>query len=531
MTLRILGGLVCSVFPLITLSAAIDDEKPSVPSDLTLTFEVRMITVEAQVTDKQGNPVTGLTRDDFLLLVDDRQVNIDHFSERDILLGESSGEEAESSDAEALPAISSVDTDSLRDAPLYKGTSYLVFLDDYFTTRYYRRPIIEKMIEDLAYLGPDDRMAIVRYNGRQLEVVADWSGDRADLEQSFETALKMKTGELVRESRLKVTANVEARYRALTDQVDRTARAVAIAMRSFSNSAGRKMLLLVSNGWGSPNVTVPLDVPSAWASGRPRGFAIETVVDAANQIGYTVYPMVLTQPTLPVNAEDRAPASSADLFNDTQAYHKLVNAFDRIAYDTGGRLIPRAFVQKEPLRTVVNDAASYYVLGFQSTSEVAGRHKIRVRLTRPDLTVRHRRNFRLLNSKDQAEMALEASLLLGSSGPGLDISLGEPGRHKMRQVKVPIQVKIPMDWVTMLPLGDDHYACKLELRISAEDDHGNRADIAMVPVTLQGGPPPEGSYTSYEAELLLRRREQRLVFSLLDTGSGETLTQTVAFNP
>jgi len=123
------------------------------------------------------------------LLVDDRQVNIDHFSERDILLGESSGEEAESSDAEALPAISSVDTDSLRDAPLYKGTSYLVFLDDYFTTRYYRRPIIEKMIEDLAYLGPDDRMAIVRYNGRQLEVVADWSGDRADLEQSFETAL------------------------------------------------------------------------------------------------------------------------------------------------------------------------------------------------------------------------------------------------------------------------------------------------------------------------------------------------------
>jgi len=50
MTLRILGGLVCSVFPLITLSAAIDDEKPSVPSDLTLTFEVRMITVVAQVT-------------------------------------------------------------------------------------------------------------------------------------------------------------------------------------------------------------------------------------------------------------------------------------------------------------------------------------------------------------------------------------------------------------------------------------------------------------------------------------------------
>lgn len=128
-------------------------------------------------------------------------------------------------------------------------------------------------------------------------------------------------------------------------------------------------------------------------------------------------------------------------------------------------------------------------------------------------------------------MVVEAAFLLGNSGPGLDVRLGEPSRYKFRKLEVPAVVRFPMDWVTMLPLGNDRYICNMELRVSAEDARGSRADISVIPIELQGGPPPEGSYSSCEFDLRLRRGKQRLVFSLRDTVSGETLNRAVEFTP
>ena len=507
-------------------------DEPVQRPDLVLSFEVRMITVETRVTDRKGNPVTGLTEDDFELLVDGEPVAIDHFSERIATVSTPTAEElAVAEDPDALAAISTADPDELAGRSLYKGNSYLVFIDDYFTTRYYRRPLFKRLVQDLTYLGPDDRMAIVRYDGKRLEVISDWTDDRNLLEASFQTAMKRKSGELLRESRLEVNANPDARAKILADQVDRTARATAIAMRSFHNPPGRKLLLLASQGWSSTSVSVPLNVPDAWSGGRTRRRALDIVTDTANQVGYTIYPLILAQSPLLFSAEDAAPPSSQDLYNSAQGYRDLTDPFHQIAHSTGGRVIPKAFTQTEPFKTVAVDSSSFYVLGFQRGNDDGKRHKIRVRLKRPDLKVRHRRDFRMQRASESADMMLEASLLLGSSGPGLDISFGEASRYRFRKIQVPTAVKIPMEWVTMIPLGNDRYTCKMELRISAEDARGSRAEISVVPIVLQGGPPPDDSYATCEVDLLLRRGKQRLVFSLRDINSGETLNQVVEFKP
>src|SRR5688572_17228697 len=51
------------------------------PSDFGETVEVKVVNVEAVVTDRDGNRVPGLSADDFTLTVDGRPVPIRYFSE------------------------------------------------------------------------------------------------------------------------------------------------------------------------------------------------------------------------------------------------------------------------------------------------------------------------------------------------------------------------------------------------------------------------------------------------------------------
>ena len=52
-------------------------EAPS--TDFYETVEVNVVNVEVYVTDKKGNPVTGLTRDDFEILEDGEPIEISNF--------------------------------------------------------------------------------------------------------------------------------------------------------------------------------------------------------------------------------------------------------------------------------------------------------------------------------------------------------------------------------------------------------------------------------------------------------------------
>ena len=61
------------------------------------------------------------------------------------------------------------------------------------------------------------------------------------------------------------------------------------------------------------------------------------------------------------------------------------------------------------------------------------------------------------------------------------------------------------------------YVAELELRIGAIDEEGRRNQISVVPVRLDGdGPPPAGSYATYEFAVKIRRQPQDLVVTLHD---------------
>ena len=142
------------------------------------TVEVRVINVEVVVTDKQGLEVTGLQAADFALKVDGEEVPIQYFTE------------VRGGDAIEGPADEPVIPDVPQLAPGSPvGTSYLVFIDDFYPLPRDRNEVIEKISADLGRLRPEDRMAVVAYDGLRLEMLSSWSQSSAELERVFRKAM------------------------------------------------------------------------------------------------------------------------------------------------------------------------------------------------------------------------------------------------------------------------------------------------------------------------------------------------------
>src|SRR5215218_1190856 len=121
-------------------------------------IDVRVVNVEAVVTDRKGDRVQGLTAGDFRLLVDGVEVPIDYFSEV--------------ADGVALPALQSAESGVPAPAAGPVGRNYLVFVDESVLMAFDRDLVLQELERDLDRLGPGDRMALVAFDGTQLHRLA-----------------------------------------------------------------------------------------------------------------------------------------------------------------------------------------------------------------------------------------------------------------------------------------------------------------------------------------------------------------------
>ena len=146
MSSRVLAGLiVVLVLPLPALAQ-------SSTSTFGETIDVRVVNVEAVVTDRNGVRVFGLTPEDFRLLIGGKEVPIEFFTE---IRGGEALRDAGASPWDIAP-ISEGQT---------RGTSYLVFIDDFFSIAVDRNRVLRALAEQLTFLQEGDRMAIVAWDG------------------------------------------------------------------------------------------------------------------------------------------------------------------------------------------------------------------------------------------------------------------------------------------------------------------------------------------------------------------------------
>jgi VWFA-related protein len=477
-------------------------------------IEVRVVEVAVVVTDAHGERVTGLGRDDFRLWVDDREVPIDYFDEhRDGMRVQPAP--GAMVDVGAQPAPTPAD-----------GVDYLVFLDDFFTDRRYRAAVLKRAGAELDALRPRDRMAVVRFRGRGVETLTDWTASKTELARVLAEARAAPTWELRRDARLSVATNPANHVEVIAGQIQKAQEALAAAMRAFAGVSGRKVLLLLSSGWPyelghSDDLAARLE---ANRLGGPR--LLRPVIDTANLLGFTIYTFHLGSLGRNPTAEDRTPTPLRP------ESWELLGSLGQFAAETGGRAFAYATAIPRPFTEVAEDTANYYSLGFRASMlGDGGQRSIDVQVLREGLRVRHRSGYRDLARAERSDLAAEAALLAkGPAGPPLDVTLGEP-HGGIRRLELPYTLRIPMDWVTMIPGRNGAFSARLELRVAALDGAGDRSELSTIPVALTGPRPAPGSHSVYEAALKLRRRKQRLVFTLTDPLTGESLTSTVEFHP
>ncbi|HEX7180789.1 MAG TPA: VWA domain-containing protein [Thermoanaerobaculia bacterium] len=509
-------------------------------------IEVRVVNVEVVITDKQGNRVAGLAPGDLRLRVDGKEVPIEYFTE--VRGGQAIAPEAAAAEGpvRGLPSLAP-------GSPV--GTSYLVFIDDYFAIPTRRNEVLRSLKAEVARLGPEDRMAIVAFDGRKPEMLSTWSNsertltralDEAMLRQahgfqrltelrSFETTRRLGGPMTSQRSRFAQQLDLEEISYAerIASQVSRVVSAAVGTLRGFASPPGRKVMLLLSGGWPYSPTEFVINDPARAVVSRdvPDGEELlKPLTDTANRLGYTVYPVdVPGVETAGPDASLAAP-SGGGLNLREQEMHASLQA---IAEETGGRALLNAGREKA-LLTAESDTRSYYWLGFTPTWQKNDqRHDVKVEVKRPGLEVRSRDSFLDLSRKTEVSMMVESAMLFGA-GPDatpMPMQLGKPVKAGRREIEVPVTLAIPADAVTMVQLEGKHVA-RLELRIAAVDVEGNRSAIPVIPLQLSlDQPPPKGAHLRYDTRIKLRRINQHLIVAVFDPLSNRILTAEADITP
>jgi len=471
------------------------------------TIDVRVVNVETVITKASGERVRGLTAADFRLLVDGREVPVEYFAEVE--------EGTSVSTAETRPAAPAAPVSAGEEV----GRSYLVYVDDSFSLSNRRNAVLEKLESDLTLLHPADRMAVLAFNGTRLSVLCGWTGDaktlkealaqarqrpalggemlahqralQADVDWVLDSADSLGSGDSDRVGGPKVSEideilapmakriSPEART-----QLGKTTDAAVAALRGFETPPSRKVMLLLSGAW-SLSVAAKLYGP---------------LVEAANQLGYTVYPV---------------DASQSDATE--------VTALDTLARATGGRALVSA--NNDAFRQVVADSGSYYWLGFTPAWKANDRqHQVTVEVRRADLKVRSRNGFSDLSRRTETALKAESVLLLGGATDDrrLLVEIGPSKKHG-GNFDVPVTLGVPVEALALTPRGKGFMA-EVPLAVATEDKAGNRATLSSSSLKVAIATLPKaGTYARFQTVVRLSSLEQRLVFTVPDPISGRIL--------
>jgi VWFA-related protein len=515
------------------LASAVPGQPPEPPTFADV-VDVTLVDLEVVVTDG-GERVEGLSAEDFELSIDGEAVPIDHFTEvREGVAVAGGGPAPMAAAAPGEPV----------------GTRFLVFVDDFFSIPTRRDLALAALAGDLVRLGPEDRMAVVAFDGRRIDLLAGWTRSRDELGAALEKAMGRTAYGLRRMSEIRrlgahgsaasgfggtmpgrssfssigfLGAGRGVRPAELEPgpevggRISQVMRAAAATLRGFAGPPERKVMLLYSGCWQAFAVDRTDRLADFRRRGGPLGavagegfHVFKPLVDTANRLGYTLYPVDL-------DPDAGAAARLASAGRDPVADGR--DALFLVADATGGRAIEGP-ASDRALARAVEDTRSYYWLAFTPRWRGDGEsHRLEVRTRRRGLRVRGRSELTDVDRTSEVELLVEGAQLFDRPLPGdgvIAAELGEVTRAGRGRIRVPLTLRIPLDKITLMPRGGS-LAAALELRVAARDEDGQLADVPLVPVEIRrSAPPAAGEEEIFEVELRLRRKPHRLIVTLYD---------------
>ena len=506
-------------------------------------IEVKLIEVDAVVTDAKGNRVYGLTADDFLLFEGKKQQEISNFSEY-------RSPEAKANVAQTQPPAGS----EVKAAVIPREPHSIMVLIDALPRR---RLIRERAMKDLEQvldrtLQQGDRASVIAWSSgyERPATVQEPTNDLDAIRQAIhriagtvtaaeQVNLSDTTGTetFLKEAELLGGVNGIAVDAATQKQVTQRfgaeqdllllRRKCASMQRLISTLAaqpGKKSFIYVSQTFMMPDE----GDEGASAGARTQGLEIiERLVKQANASSVTVYAV---RPYL-YSPDDDDTISSHDTSIDSvdaarskgfRGHNLSTEALQYLTLPTGGAFGTGPDSVANVGATIAEDLESYYSLAYRARSD-GGDHerKITVRTKDPAYTVRNRRSFIEKSNETTARDSLIDHLFSneGANDLAFDVAEAPVQRAGRNRWLLPIELKIP---TSQLQYVDDkgQRVAHVKILIAAAFGVSEITPVTDQTLRIVAREDDRGGYITYETKILGDNRGSKVSIGVFDMASG-----------
>lgn len=524
------------------LEAQQQRQQPVENPKLTETIEVRVINVDVVVTDRKGNPITGLKKEDFELYENGVRKPITNFYE----VEGSPITTAAPTQVPQRPAVR-------EEIPEDQKRRIILYIDNLSLAPFNRNRVFRDMKEFVKKtMRPGDEAMIATYN-RSMKVRVPFTRDPIQIQQTLdviagESALgvsnrseRRDTENQIRDANTYDEALSIARTYASSVEHDlrQSVSSVNALMSTLAGVEGKKILVLTSEGFPmQPGREMFYFVDEIgreknWSFGgsllEGLGFdahdLIQSVARAGNANGITLY--TVHAGGLGAENENTAENSRPVSYNvSSAAVSNSTESMQTMADMTGGLASISTNNFAAAFDRIRRDLESYYSLGYRAGTEHVDRQRnLQVRVKNKNWVVRSRQTF--VEKSTYAEMndRVVANLLYKTKANDLKIVLKTetPRPTEDELFRVPVEIQIPMESLTLLPQGEDSYAGGFEVYVVVANKDGDMSDVARRSNTIRvpAGdlPKTKGKYYTYSLELLMERGTNRISVGVVDTVS------------
>lgn len=537
------------------LAVAQKQAQPEQPK-LVETIDVRVINVDVVVTDRKGNPVTGLKKEDFEVFENNVPKPITNFYEVEGSKVKNAEAEATTGQAPA-PEAAAPPLPGSEEAEQQKRR--IIFYVDNLSMAPFNRNRVFNQMKDFVktVMRPGDEAMVATFN-RSLKVRVPFTRDPVQIQQAFdaiagETALGLsnkseerQTQDRIRDAQSYDDAISIARNYASSVEHDlrQSASSLSGLMATLAGVEGKKVLVLTSEGFPMQPGREAFYFIDAIASEKgwqsisgssmlegmtyDSARLIQDVAKSANANGITMY--TIHAAGLTGGSEMSAENRTATPFTVTQAaITNTQESMQLMADMTGGVASTSTNNFAEAFKRITRDLDSYYSLGYRAGTERVDRQRyLTVKLkNNKGYIVRNRQTF--VEKSTYAEMSdrVIANLLYRTKSNQLGIlaRVGTPRPSNDGLFVVPVDVQIPMNKLTLLPQGETENVGAFEVFVAVADKDGDMSDVArkshQLRVSSEDMKSIDGKYYTYTLDLLMARGLNKISIGVVDSISNE----------
>ena len=454
---------VAALFVLFSANGAAQAQQEPAPETFGETIDVRVVNVDVWVTDRDGNPVTGLVAGDFEVREDGRPVELSNFFEFTDGLDATAREQEAATFRDRRPRQSDLDRFIPAEPPPPEHRlSLMVYVDNNNLTPTDRNRLLPFLRNFLSVqLSPYDRAMLAVYDAGRFEVALPFTTEAWRVaEATHEVADVVGSRDRIESQRLDILRELdddyaELRYNAIVElirdfaamirsEIDASIVNVENAIRTMAGLPGRKAILYISNGlpmrpaedlfraveerftdtrgrWrGTPRGPFPdarlgadaRSIDAAAASLEAYQYDLskrfDELASLANANGVTFHSVAAAGARVSgMNTADLRFSTSIEFTRAANLEEPLLRLADR----TGGRAIVNTRNFAGGFDRIASDLQNRYSLGYSPTHiERGSTHRIEVELTdeakrryRGRLSIRHRDSY--VDKSVSAEMA------------------------------------------------------------------------------------------------------------------------------